>query len=173
MAPGTINPGDAVNALRTIINSDYATYRAAAAALYSDSVVLEDIGGIYRAFFDRFPVQPWLVIIPIGSGYDYEQADHVGGLPGLRYHDIQLHLGLWGNNQTTAYTPQEYLELKMERQMLALENTLTAKPKLTISGTDNAARLFIDDVEYVDVAVEDKAPLQIRAILNTRIWTAP
>jgi len=170
---GTLNPGDAVTAIKTIVTSDYATKLAAVTALYSDSVTLEDIGGIYRAFFERFPVSPWLVVIPMGTGYDYDQADHAGGLPGLRYHDIQFHLGLWGNHQTTAYSPSEYLEVKIERQMLALENTLSAKPKLTISSVDHAARLFIQDVEYVDVAVDDKAPLQIRAILNTRIWTAP
>lgn len=169
---GTLNPGDAVTAIHTIVTSDYATKLATVTALYSDSVVLEDIGGIYRAFFN-VQVSPWLVVIPVGTGYDYDNTDHGSGLPGLRYHDIQLHLGIYGNHQTTAYTPGEYLELKMERQMLALENTLTAKPKLTISGTDNAARLFIQDVEYVDVATEDKAPLQMRAILNTRIWTAP
>lgn len=166
---GTKNPGDAITAIKTIVSADYSAALTAVSALYSDGVTLQDFDRIYRAPLPRYQAFPVLVVYPSGSGYDYDNTDFDGGLPGLRYHDVTFQIIVQGNQQTTAYHPREYLELQLERQFLALENTLTAKPRLTISSTDYASRLFIDDVQYVDVATDDGSPFMMSGFLNTRI----
>jgi len=169
---GTINPGDLVTAIKTIVAADYDAQRVAVAALYTDGVTLLNMQAIYRAALEQYQSSPSLVVTAIGSGYDYDETDFLDGVPCRRYHDIVMEMIIWGNQQTATLLPREYLELQIERQMLALENTMTAKPRLTVGVTHNADRLYVQDVQYVDVNTAPKMPLQIRAILTTRVNTS-
>ena len=171
---GTINPGDAITALDTIIAADHGAIFDAIDTEHSatGAEVLDDIEKIWTApQVDGYAAGdiPALVLVSFSSALNTDISTYAE----LHFeHVIQGLLIVRGNDRITGYAPNELLNLKLERMVRGLIEVVQAKPRLTISAVDKCDQCIITSVRYSSVGETDSNQLEKRARMDFEVHTS-
>ena len=146
---GTINPGDAITAMKTILEADLAAILSSIDTEHSatGNEVLVDLNKIWRAPQKQIAAGdvPALVVVTSRTVPDREKSTDSE----LHFdHLLRVMLILRGNETIAGFTPTELLNLKIERTVRGIHEVFKAKPRLTISSVDKCDRILFGDVVY-------------------------
>jgi hypothetical protein len=168
---GTINPEDAVGAMKSIIEADLPAKLDSLDTEYgaTGAEVLDDIAKVWLAPQERHQVSniPALTIAAAETEWDQERGEQEA----IYQHRIVAELLLRGNDRTTDYAPEELLTVKLQRTVRGLIETLEAKRHLTVSGSKNADYIAFEGVAYSELdasqgAVEKRAELSFLVLVS-------
>lgn len=167
---GTVNADDACQAIKDIIEADSGAILDAIDTAYSatGAEVLDDIAKVWLAPQERHQQLPALTVVAAETEWDQE----AGEKEGIYQHRIVLELVLRGNNRTTDYAPEELLTVKIQRTVRGLVETLEAKRRLTVSGTNHADYLAFESVAYSELdasgaQIEKRAEMSFLVLVST------
>ena len=164
---GTKNAGDAADKVLAVIEAGMAAELDTVEALYTDGVVLVDPPLYVRAPQARYEDTPAIVCVPEVSEPQHDQGSH-----NIRIHEVFVEIIVIQTAVTVSgITPAEYLSKHLERQLLAVENILTANSKLTVSAVNNADALYITEAAYSSIG-EDGGRMEKRARLEVRVYVS-
>ena len=161
---GTVNPEDAMVALKTIIEADDAAKFVALDALYADSIVLDDIAKTWLATQVAHQEVPALVIVCPAT----RRLDEFGNND-IYEHDLVLEVTLRGNDTAVGFTGAEVLTKRLHRTVRGLHEIVEAKKQLTVDTTANADYVLFGDVSFSDVDDSDSNALQKSAVIDLTV----
>lgn len=168
---GTINPEDAIGAMKTIVEADLPAVLDALDTEYgaTGSEVLDDVAKVWLAPQRQHQAShiPALTIVAAETEWDQERGEQEA----IYQHRIVAELLLRGNDRTSDYAPEELLTVKLQRTVRGLIETLEAKRYLTVSGSKNADYLALEGVAYSELdasqgALDKRAELSFLVLVS-------
>jgi|GEM_PF-5257793 len=169
---GTINPEDAVGAMKSIIEADLPAKLDSLDTEYgaTGAEVLDDIAKVWLAPQERHQVSniPALTIAAAETEWDQERGEQEA----IYQHRIVAELLLRGNDRTASYAPEELLTVKIQRAVRGIIETLEAKRRLTVSSVNHADYLALEGVAYSELdasgaQIEKRAEMSFLVLVST------
>ena len=148
---GTINPEDALVAIKTILAADLPAMLNTLDTEYSATgdEVLADVAKYWFAPQERYQGQdvPALLLVAVETEWDQERGEQEA----VYQHRLALELTLRGNSRTATYAPDELLTVKLQRTVRGIIETLEAKRQLTVSSAKNADYIAFEGAAYSEI----------------------
>lgn len=130
-----LDPGKIRDAIKTLLEDDLPAQFDLIDTAYGDGITLRDLDKIHMARMRAYPDYPCGVIYPSGQGGDEDQE--AGFL--LREHTIHTVFYECTNEATTTLLPDELMQKRLERTVVAAMILLDANRTLSITGITNAS----------------------------------
>jgi len=161
---GTISPGDAIDAIHSILTSDLPAKLDALDTEYSSTgdEVLADLVKIWKSPIERFQENPGASLVSSG----FARLEEVGH----NIYDVFVTLVVnlsHGNVSTGSLSPAELLTQQIQRTIRGAAEVILSKRTLSVSSVNNADFVYLDEVRLGFVPGENT--LTQRAEMDFRV----
>lgn len=130
-----LDAGKARDAIKTLLEDDLPAQFDLIDTAYNDGVTLRDLEKIHMARMRAYPSYPCGVIFPSGQGGDQGQEAGFN----LRKHPIHIEFYECTNEATSTLLPEELMQKRLERIVVAGMILLDANRDLSITGITKAS----------------------------------
>jgi hypothetical protein len=158
-------PRYAREALRAMLTGDLPDYLAAIDGEIDDGINLRRLARIYTAPLMTYDALPCAVILARETRYPDEfRSDDI------RVHGLQIQVYEQSIEVLDGLLPSEVVAERVERTMVGIHRMIIANKTLTVSGTEYADHVLIEEIMYSDFEPLESGAILRGGAMNLQVW---
>lgn len=163
---GTINPEDAIGAMKSLIESDLAAKLDSLDTTYSATgdEVLDDVSKVFLAPQERIAKGDLPAVILYADGTTNELQEY--GERGHWHHAVSCLVVLRNNSRTASLAPDELLAVKVQRTVRGIAELFDANRRLVVSSVQHADDLMLEASQYYEVGDLGDSEVEQAAVMQ-------